>query len=86
VAFFSDAIFAIAMTLLVVGLDPPEIADQVLRRARFWLAHHRYVGRLGGVDRRTTSVILVYLALIAFVPFPSAMLGQYSNNSVAVAV
>jgi uncharacterized membrane protein len=109
VAFFSDAIFAIAMTLLVVGLDPPDIADQVSSRelwdalddmapkvlmffisfavlGSFWLTHHRYVGRLAGIDRRATSVILVYLAFIAFLPFPSAMLGQYTNNSVAVAV
>jgi TMEM175 potassium channel family protein len=109
VAFFSDAIFAIAMTLLVVGLDPPDIADQVSNRelwdalddmspqllmffisfavlGSFWLTHHRYVGRLAGVDHRATLVNLVYLAFIAFLPFPSAMLGQYSNNSVGVAV
>jgi len=109
VAFFSDAIFAIALTLLVVGLDVPEIADrtsssdlwnalddmsaQVLMFfisfaviGSFWMAHHRHFSRLGAIDRQATSVNLVYLALIAFLPFPSGMLGEYSDNSVAVAI
>jgi uncharacterized membrane protein len=109
VAFFSDAIFAIAMTLLAVGLDVPRIADQVNSRqlwdalddmssqilmffisfavlGSFWLAHHRFFGRLGTIDRRTTTVNLIYLAFIAFLPFPTNLLGDYVNNSVAVAL
>ena len=35
---------------------------------------------------RPPRVNLVYLALIAFLPFPSGLLGQYSDNSVAVVV
>ena len=52
----------------------------------FWLAHHRFFGRLGTIDRRTTTINLVYLAFIAFLPFPSNLLGDYVNNSVAVAL
>ena len=107
VAFFSDAIFAIAMTLLAVGLDVPKIADEVSGKelleafddmgsqilmffisfavlGSFWLAHHRFFGRLSTIDRRVTGVNLLYLAFIAFLPFPSSVLGAYGDNAVAV--
>jgi len=107
VAFFSDAIFAIAMTLLVVGLDVPTIAEETSSRdlwnalgdmsgqvlmffisfavlGSFWLLHHRFFGRLARIDRRTASINLGYLALIAFLPFLSGLLGEYGDNSVAV--
>ncbi len=107
VAFFSDAIFAIAMTLLVVGLDVPTIADETSAKdlwsalgdaqpkiiiffvsfavlGSFWLRHHRFMSRLQCVDRPTTALMLVYLGLIAFLPFPSGLLGEYTDNAVAV--
>ena len=107
IAFFSDAIFAIAMTLLVIGLDVPSLANETSSSelwtalgdaqpkiiiffisfavlGSFWMDHHRYVSRLVSVDRPTAGVILVYLSLIAFLPFPSGLLGQYSDNAVAV--
>jgi uncharacterized membrane protein len=109
VAFFSDAIFAIAMTLLVVDLDAPKLLhptnggdlwealgdmqSQLIMffisfavLGGFWLAHHRYFGRLATIDRQATAVNLLYLAFIAFLPFPSSVLGAYSDNPVAVAV
>jgi uncharacterized membrane protein len=108
-AFFSDAIYAISLTLLVVGLDIPRIADTSSNRAlwdaldelqpeilmffisffvigSFWLAHHRFVARLAAIDRRLMLVTIGYLAFIAFLPFPSGLLGEYSDNSVAVAL
>src|SRR3954453_2264971 len=103
VAFFSDAIFAIAMTLLVVDLHVPSIVDEASSRdlwaalgdmqyeilmffisfavlGAFWLHHHRQFGRFGAVDRQASAVNLVYLALIAFLPFPSAVLSSYGDN------
>jgi uncharacterized membrane protein len=108
-AFFSDAIYAISLTLLVVGLDIPSIADTSSNQdlwdaldelqpeilmffisffviGSFWLAHHRFVARLAAIDRRLMLVTIGYLAFIAFLPFPSGLLGEYSDNSVAVAL
>jgi uncharacterized membrane protein len=107
IAFFSDAVFAIALTLLVTGLDVPSIAHEqsnselwqalndqqprilmffisVAVIGSFWLAHHRYVRHLTAFDRPTAYMNLAYLGLVAFVPFPSAVLGEYSDNAVGV--
>jgi uncharacterized membrane protein len=105
-AFFSDAVFAIALTLLVVGIAVPTVSDVGdagemwdtlldLRHefisffvgfaviGRYWLAHHRSVAVLSAVDARLMSVNLVYLACIAFLPFPTALVGRYEQNLVA---
>jgi uncharacterized membrane protein len=105
-AFFSDAVFAIALTLLVVGIAVPTVSDASdsdemwnvlwnLRQefvsffvgfavlGRYWLAHHRFVSVLAAVDGRLLAWNLVYLALIAFAPFPTALVGKYEENLVA---
>jgi len=103
VAFFSDAVFAIAMTLLVVGIGIPHVADGDLSRALgdkdleifsfflsfvvigfYWLSHHQFFATLQRVDRRFMEINLLYLAAIAFMPFPTAMVGQYGSQEVAV--
>jgi uncharacterized membrane protein len=105
---FSDAVFAIALTLLVVGIAVPAVSDVAdasemwdaltgLQHefisffvgfaviGRYWLAHHRIVSLLGAVDYPLMTVNLVYLAFIAFVPFPTALVGRYEENLVAFA-
>lgn len=103
VAFFSDAVFAIAMTLLVVGIGIPSVADGDLREAlndkqpeiisffisfvvigNYWLAHHRFFSRLGAVSGRLMTLNLVYLAAIAFVPFPTALAGAYTDDPISI--
>ncbi len=108
VSFFSDAVFAIALTLLVVGIAVPTVRDvddaQEMWNAlwdlrqefvsffigfavigRYWLAHHRFIGVLAAVDARFMAFNLIYLALIAFAPFPTALVGKYEQNLVAFA-
>lgn len=105
-AFFSDAVYAIALTLLVVGIAVPTVEDIRSSRqmwdvlwelrqefatffvgfaviGRYWLAHHRFVAVLAAVDTRLMAVNLVYLAFIAFLPFPTALVGRYEQNVVA---
>ncbi len=105
---FSDGLFAIAMTLLVVGIGVPKLADQdnvgdlldalndLLPNfisffisfaviGRYWLAHHDFVGRLKAMDNGLIGLNLVYLAFVAFLPFPTALLGTYFENPLSVA-
>jgi uncharacterized membrane protein len=50
----------------------------------FWLAHHRFFGRLQAVERHFIYVNMLYLAFVAFLPFPSSLLGEYSDNAAGV--
>ncbi|MFA5883636.1 MAG: TMEM175 family protein [Acidimicrobiia bacterium] len=103
VAFFSDAVFAIAMTLLVVGIGIPTVSDGELGDAlrdkqpeiisffisfvvigNYWLGHHRFFSRLRAVSARLMTLNLVYLAAIAFVPFPTALAGKYTEEPVSI--
>jgi uncharacterized membrane protein len=108
VAFFCDAVYAIALTLLVTSLDVPDIIHETnagdlwsalgdvrgriitffvsfLVIGSFWLGHHRFVSRLRAVSRPLMYATLIYLAFVAFLPFPAAVLGTYDDNPVAVA-
>jgi uncharacterized membrane protein len=100
-AFFSDAVFAIAMTLLVVGIGVPRAADlekaldgktdeivsffvSFLVIGYYWLGHHRFVALLGAVETGFLAVNLAFLATIAFMPFPTALVGIYSSHETAI--
>jgi uncharacterized membrane protein len=108
IAFFTDAVFAIAMTLLIVSIDVPHLvrgldSPQLMLDAlgdlgpqffsfflaflllgRYWLAHHGFFASLKSVDRTLMGVNMVYLAFIAFLPFPTALVGEYPDNPMAV--
>jgi uncharacterized membrane protein len=106
---FSDGLFAIAMTLLVVGLAVPTLQDhdsvqELAHRlndlvpnfvsffisfaviGRYWAAHHEFLGLLQRIDTRLIAINLVYLAFIAFLPFPTGLLGTYFENPLSVAL
>jgi uncharacterized membrane protein len=107
---FSDAIFAIAMTLLVLQIEVsglPEGGGSIREMldaladalpaiisfavsfyviGRYWLAHHWFFSRLERLDRRLLSQNLAYLGLIAFLPFPTALIGTYERNPIAFVV
>jgi uncharacterized membrane protein len=103
VSFFSDAVYAIAMTLLVVELKPPQLGGRpdaaALRDAlwgersgvigffvgfvllgRYWMAHHAFFADLRSVDLRLVGLNLNYLAFVAFMPFPVALISRYESN------
>jgi uncharacterized membrane protein len=106
---FTDGLFAIAMTLLVVDLTVPvlnhdssvhELADQLNNEkenfisffisfaviGRYWLAHHAFFSVLTRIDRALISLNLLYLAFIAFLPFPTALLGEYFANPLSIVI
>jgi uncharacterized membrane protein len=106
---FSDGLFAIAMTLLVVSIAVPTISDtnSVSELAdalndlvpnfvsffisfavigRYWLAHHESISLMQAMDQSFIALNLVYLAFVAFLPFPSALLGEYFDNPLSIVI
>ncbi len=103
---FSDGLFAIAMTLLVVGIEVPRmdhpsegqlwdaIADlqpayvsffiSFVVIGRYWIAHHQFVRQLDKLDYGLIWLNTIYLAFVAFLPFPTALLGTYFENPVSI--
>ena len=49
-----------------------------------WLAHHRLFSHVQRADEALMSVNLVFLMTVAALPFPSAVLGRYGNQPIAV--
>jgi uncharacterized membrane protein len=108
--YFSDAVMAIAMTLLVIDLRLPEsiteaASDADLRRALeelgpqflsvalsfaviaiWWNGHHRLFRTLARSDGLIVLLNFVFLAAIAFLPFPTALIGRFVDHPTAVAL
>jgi uncharacterized membrane protein len=98
VAAFSDGVFAIAITLLALNIDVPDVRPDDLGAALsdlsgnlvtygigfavmglFWYAHHKLFSRLGRSTGRLVVVNMALLALIALMPFTTAVLGRYDE-------
>jgi uncharacterized membrane protein len=91
---FSDGVFAIAITLLVLTVAQPttyrglahELASQWPSLAAYivsfavigimWINHHSVFIHLESVDRGVLYLNLLLLMTIAFLPYPTGVLGQ----------
>jgi len=106
---FSDGVFAIVVTLLVLELKLPmlkehgsvsELAHQLVELApkflswlisfiivcKFWLNHHHVLGLARHANYGLAWLNSLFLMGQAFIPFPTAMMGEYPTNPLAVSL
>ena len=94
---FSDGVFAIAITLLIIEIHVPArehaetLGHELLRIwpsymgyltsfltiGVMWINHHYVFELIARVDRTMLLLNTLLLMLIAFVPFPTAVLAQF---------
>lgn len=106
---FSDGVFAIIITLLVLELRVPHLSDptdvnELLAAlwqlspkllswamsfavsAIVWVNHHRLFEMLRHLDQRLFYANAFLLFWASFIPFPTALLGDYPHNPLAVSL
>jgi uncharacterized membrane protein len=106
IIFFSDAVFAIAITILVLDiripsdLVPRELPGQILDLgpnflsyvisflvlAIYWQAHHRVFRPIRTYDKILLWLNFLFLMTVAFLPFPTSLLGEYSEEQLSVVI
>jgi TMEM175 potassium channel family protein len=105
--FFSDAVFAIAITLLALDIRLPASGEapsnaQLLAQllgawhkylayiisflaiGTFWMAHHRRFQFIKRHDRGLLVLNLLFLMVIAFVPFPTSVISESGNRTATI--
>ena len=105
--FFSDAVFAIAITLLALEIRLPAAGniynDRALRSqligmwqrylayiisflviGTFWISHHRKFRFIIRYDSRLLLLNLLFLMIIAFIPFPSSVLSENPGRTATI--
>jgi uncharacterized membrane protein len=107
IIFFSDAIFAIVMTLLILDIPVPDLPPGLVEAelpgrvldlwpkffsyvlsfivvGSYWIAHHGTFRYFRSYDKTLIWLNLLFLLSISFVPFPTALLGEYGEQQFAV--
>ena len=98
---FSDGVFAIAITLLIIEIGVPHVTrDESLSSKLgdlwpsygayvlsflmigiYWVNHHSLFRLFVRTDHFFLMLNVFFLMAIAFLPFPTAVLGEYLNDS-----
>jgi uncharacterized membrane protein len=99
---FSDGVFAIAATLLILEIQLPgagSVTHELLRLwpsylaytisfltiGIMWINHHSLFKQIDRVDRTFLAINVVFLMVIAFLPFPTSVLASHLHHDAKAA-
>jgi uncharacterized membrane protein len=93
---FSDGVFAIAATLLILGVHevghpldhallriwPSYVAYAVtfITIGVIWVNHHTVFGQVERVDRQFLLINVIFLMFVAFIPFPTGLIADHFRD------
>jgi uncharacterized membrane protein len=96
---FSDGVFAIAITLLILGVVVPtsergRLGHDLLELwpsyvaygvsfvtiGIIWVNHHEIFRQVGRVDRTLLFINVLFLMLVAFIPFPTRVVADFVRH------
>jgi uncharacterized membrane protein len=100
---FSDGVFAIAATLLILEIQLPSTGSVThellhlwpsylaytiafLTIGIMWINHHSLFKQIDRVDRTFLAINVVFLMVIAFLPFPTSVLASHLHHDAKAAV
>ena len=100
---FSDGVFAVAITLLILtihipNVEAPNLVPSLLRMwptlliyvvsfvmvGTYWVAHHSMLHFIKAADRNLLYLNILLLLTVSIIPFPTALIGQYTHTHAAV--
>jgi len=98
---FSDGVFAIAATLLILNVSaegaplglqllkiwPSYVAYAVsfITIGIIWANHHTVMSQIAHVNRLFLLLNVLFLMVIAFIPFPTRLLAEHITNPASIA-
>ena len=105
----SDGVFAIALTLLMLNIEVPEIPENPVAEELpgelldlwpkflsyvlsfvvigfYWMSHHSIFGLIRDHDWMLVWLNSIFLMCVAFLPFPTALLGEYGDQQLVVVI
>ncbi|HMT04828.1 MAG: DUF1211 domain-containing protein [Solirubrobacterales bacterium] len=95
---YAIAMTLLVLTIGIPRVDPDGLLDElkaidgdiltyvisIAILGYFWISNHRFVRHLASMDPTYAGLNVICLALVAFLPLPTALLDRYSTEPVTV--